>query len=87
MTLRAIPPAALAAVSIIALAGCSTHSSAPDPTTIGTGDRAAVIKEPNGFRNIAFSCFGTNGVYVTSAGADDSLPSSVYVVPLDVNCK
>ena len=71
------------------ISACSaTHQSAPGPTptSIGNGNNAAVIQEPNGFRNVAFSCFGSNGVYVTSAAADDSLPSSVFVVPNDPHC-
>jgi hypothetical protein len=55
---------------------------------------ALIINEPKGFRNVAFKCFGPNGVYVTSRGdalsagnQGSELPSSVYVVAGDENCK
>jgi hypothetical protein len=86
---RTLADAAVAVLAALALAGCGTHASGVDPTTgnTGQGTNQHVIKEPFGFRNVAFSCFGTNGVYVTSAGADDSLPSSVNVVVNDPQCK
>jgi hypothetical protein len=80
--------AALALVAALALSGCGTPASGTDPTSGNTqqGTNQHVIKEPFGFRNVAFSCFGPNGIYDTSAGADDSLPSTVAVVPNDPNC-
>lgn len=74
-------------VVVAVLAACGgTHSSAPDPK--GTyGTRAHVIQEPDGFRNVTFSCYGPDGVYVTSAKADDTLPSGVAVVANDPNCR
>ena len=72
------------------LAGCGTHSSAPDPApgNVVQGSNAHVIQEPYGFRNVSFSCFGTNGVYVTSRGvSSDDLPSGVFVLANDPNCK
>lgn len=79
------------------LAGCGgSHQSAPDPgNAVGgasPGTNAHVIQEPEGFRNVAFSCFGHNGVYVTSRGAIDSssgpgLTSSVFVVSEDEHCR
>lgn len=72
----------------VLVAGCGgSHQSTPDPTQVGSGQKAAVIQEPYGFRNVAFSCFGGNGVYVTSRSLSSDLPSSVFVVPGDVNCK
>jgi hypothetical protein len=81
----------LAGLSLIAvglLAGCGTHASGKDPVgaNIQQGTNAHTIQMPYGFRNVTFECFGPNGVYVTSAGADDSLPSSVYVVANDPMC-
>lgn len=86
-TATAIAATGLAAV--LALTGCGTHSNAADPTSDNTksGSNQRVIKEPYGFRNVAFSCLGPNGVYVTSAGSADKLPSSVAVVVNDPNCK
>jgi hypothetical protein len=86
---RTISIAILAVVAAAGLTGCGTHASGDDPTSGNTqqGTNQHVIKEPYGFRNVSFSCFGADGVYVTSAGADDSLPSSVYVVTSDPNCK
>lgn len=77
-----------AAAAILGLAGCGTHASGPDPATGNTrpGTNQRVIQDPYGYRNVAFSCNGTVGVYVTSAGADDSLPSTVAVLANDPNC-
>jgi hypothetical protein len=79
--------AALAGAVTFGTAGCNwdSHTDAPTPNA-KPGTHAHVIKMPDGFRNVSVSCDGTNGVYVTSAGADDTLPSSVYVVVRDPNC-
>lgn len=62
---------------------CGTHTDAPDPTGPNTANATNlhVLKMPDGFRNVAYGCdaYG-NMVYVTSASASDTLPSSVYVV-------
>lgn len=82
--------AVLAAAVLLALAGCgATHSDAPDPVSgdVVDGTHAHVIREPDGFRNVSFSCFGVDGVYVTSRGAASDLASSVAVVPNDPQCK
>ena len=84
----------VAGVALLALAlgGCdwNSHSDAPDPCNTGdnchAGTHQRVIKMPDGFRNVAVSCLGTNGVYVTSAGAGDTLPSSTFVLKDDPNC-
>jgi len=76
------------ALSLGALTGCgSSQKSAPDPGG-SPGSNSAVIQLPVGFRNVAFTCFGPNGVYVTSHGVATStdLPSSVFVVPNDSKC-
>lgn len=85
----ALTAAGLGLVAVVALSGCGTHTSAPDPTGANThaGNRQAVIQEPYGFRNVAFSCNGPDGIYVTSAGASDTLPSGVSVVVNDPACK
>jgi hypothetical protein len=78
----------IAAVLLLPLAAAcsSTHKSAPDPHG-DPGTRAHVIQEPYGFRNVAFSCYGPDGIYVTSRSVIDALPSGVSVVPNDPNCK
>lgn len=72
------------------LSGCSasTHQSSPDPDSgnIVDGTQAAIIQMPQQYRNVSFSCFKTNGVYVTSAAIDGSLPSGIAVVPNDPIC-
>lgn len=51
-----------------------------------------VLWMPDGFRNVAFGCNGTTGVYVTSRGWDESgvnlpsLPSGISTVPNDPAC-
>lgn len=76
-------------LAALALVGCSsTHQDAPNPSpsNIVNGTNQYVIQEPDGFRNVAFSCFGTNGVYVTSRSNVDSLASSLFVVVNDPHC-
>jgi hypothetical protein len=80
------------AVALLAACG-SSHQSAPDPgNDVGgatPGTRGHVIQEPDGFRNVSFSCYGLDGVYVTSRGVTTgtALPSSVFVVPNDEHCR
>jgi len=67
---------------------CGSHQDAPTPDKdhIFNGTNAVVIQSADGFRNVYFSCFNTTGIYVTSAGGDDSLPSSVAVLANDPAC-
>lgn len=88
MNRRLLPAAALL---ILALAGCTAaHESAPDvaPSDARPGTHAGAIQEPSGFRNVAFSCHGTVGVYVTSYGLNDSngRVSGIAVLKDDPNC-
>lgn len=81
--------AALAA--LLLLAGCgATKGDAPEPSpsNILNGTNTQVIKMPDGFRNIAFTCYGTVGVYVTSRGVaeTDPQPSGVTVLANDPHC-
>lgn len=84
------------AVGTLALAGCSNDNqqSQSEPVTNNLLTRQVVFTQPDGFRNVAFGCNGTVGVYVTSRGAYKnsgtdiaSLPSSVAVLAADPNCK
>jgi len=79
--------AAIIVTTTISACG-STHNNAPDPvpSNIINGTNQQVIQEPDGYRNVAFSCFGSNGVYVTSRSNVDSLPSSLFVLPNDPHC-
>lgn len=82
---------AVVAVALLALAGCgkSTKSNAPEPTpgNVVDGTGSQVIRMPSGFRNVAFTCYGSNGVYVTSRGdASNPLTSSVFVLAADPHC-
>ena len=75
---------------ILGIVGCSaTHRSSPNPTdeNIVNGTNSHIIQEPNGYRNVAFQCFGPNGVYVSSRSTVDTLPSSIFVVVNDPQCK
>ncbi len=83
---------ALTAVTLgLTLAGCAaSHQDAPDPTAANThaGTHSAVIQEPDGFRNVSFSCNGTTGVYVTSRGvSSDVITSGIAVLANDPACK
>lgn len=86
------------ALSVLLLAGCSeTKTDAPEPTpdNIVNGTNTQVIRMPDGFRNVAFTCYGTTGIYVTSRGWIESsvdknitpLPSDLAVVGNDPKCK
>lgn len=81
------------------MTGCGmtreTKSDAPEPTSdnIVNGTNTQIIRMPDGFRNVAFTCYGTVGVYVTSRGlwqqgnADlTTLPSSIALLPNDPHC-
>lgn len=77
--------------ALVALTGCpATKQDAPEPESgsIRNGTHTRVIKMPNGFRNIAATCEGTTGIYVTSRGVaeTDPQPSSVAVLPNDPAC-
>lgn len=80
----------LAAAAVV-LAGCDvTHQDAPDPTATNThpGTHEAVIQEPNGFRNVAFECNGSTGIYVTSRGvSSDVITSGIAVLADDPACR
>lgn len=95
---------AVAALAVLTLSACSIGGSAkkdaPDvdcnakPSPCINLTHATILREPNGFRNIAFGCMGTTGVYVTSrglfeVGSDTAipLPSSVTVLANDPACK
>lgn len=82
---------------IIAVASCgSTGQKSAEELTeenVQPGTNTKAIQMPEGFRNVAFTCHGTVGVYVTSRGvykvgsADaPALPSGIAVLADDPNC-
>jgi hypothetical protein len=79
------------AASFVLLVGCSAaHTDAPDPApaNINAGTHQKIIQEPDGFRNVAFSCNGTTGIYVTSRGvSSDIITSGISTVANDPACK
>lgn len=87
---------AAVAVGVLLLTGCSpTKEDAPEPTpaNIVDGTHTQVIRMPDGFRNVVFSCYGTTGLYVTSRGVVESgnadlltLPSSIAILANDPKC-
>jgi len=86
----------LSAFGLVMLVGCgaSERNQNVDKKSARDIGPALIINMPRGFRNVAFKCYGPNGVYVTSRGDAFSsgdqgpeLPSSVYVVAGDENCK
>lgn len=90
-------PFLLGAVLLFVLTACGNNSQkdAPEPTpaNIINGTNTQVIQLPDGFRNVAFTCYGSNGIYVTSrgvyqAGGKDATPlaSSVFVLANDPHC-
>lgn len=81
---------ALTLAGLLTAGGCGTKSDAPEPSpsNIINGSNTQVIKMPDGFRNIAFTCYGPVGVYVTSRGVaeTDPQPSGVTVLANDPHC-
>jgi hypothetical protein len=72
------------------LIGCgATHQSGPEPTAANThpGTNEGVIQMPDGFRNVAFECHGSTGVYVTSRSQTSDITSGVAVLANDPACK
>lgn len=86
-----LPKVAAGAALCLLVAGCGVKADAPEPTSdnIVNGTRTQVIRMPDGFRNIAFTCYGTTGVYVTSRGIaeTDPQPSGIAVLPADPRCR
>lgn len=79
-----IVPAALGALLLTTGASCA-HASNNQKVVIPTGP-ASIVQFPYGFRNVAYKCDGPNMIYSGSAGADDTLPPSIAVVPNDPRC-
>lgn len=88
---------ALGIAGVLALTGCTSAAKKdapePAPSNIVNGTATHVIKMPDGFRNVAFTCYGTTGIYVTSRGIFESgnadlttLPSSIAVLANDPGC-
>lgn len=83
--------------ALVFLTGCpgSTKQDAPDPTpdNIFNGTHTQVIRMPEGFRNVATTCRGTTGIYVTSRGLVQesgqnvsTIPSGIFVLANDPSC-
>lgn len=89
MTRRTITKAAvaLAAVAVLALAGCAKmaepFNDAPRSKTENSAP-ADVITFPDGFSNLAAKCDGPNRVYVAFHG--DSAYAALAVVANDPRC-
>lgn len=98
MNKRIVVVLATAATAVLLLSGSSCNpaqESAPevDPANMVDGSNTTIIRMPEGFRNVSFTCNGTVGIYVTSRGfwqngnADAiPLPSGVAVLANDPNC-
>lgn len=76
----------------LVLSGCTSesHQNAPEPTAsqIIDGTHTQVIRMPDGFKNVVFTCWGETGIYVTSRGCDACTitASSIAVVTKDPHC-
>lgn len=90
--------AAVLGLAALLLAGCpgEAQESAPevDPANMIDGSNTTIIRMPEGFRNVSFTCNGTVGIYVTSRGFWQNgnqdaipLPSGVAVLANDPNCR
>lgn len=74
------------------LGSCSaTKQDGPEPASgqIIDGTHTQVLRMPNGFRNVVFTCNGTTGLYVTSRGnvQSDPQPSGIAVLAGDPKCR
>lgn len=78
---------AVAALTLAGLAGCGFNHRSDNASVVQPTGPATVIQFPYGFRNVAYKCDGPNMVYSASAGADDTLPPSIAVIPNDPRCK
>jgi hypothetical protein len=74
-------------IAVLAGADSCDHTSSSDPHQSVPGKNQVVFQNPNGFRNVVFSCNGSTGMYVTSAGVSDTLPSGIAVLANDPACK
>jgi hypothetical protein len=78
------------ALTLALASGCGgeSHSDAPSVPSdqIHELTRVGVIKAPDGFRNVFYGCKGSDEIFITSAGGDDTLPSTVMVVPNSDYC-
>lgn len=88
----------VAAVLLLTASSCDVQKDADfsckdAPAACADGTNTKVILMPDGFRNVAFTCNGSTGIYVTSRGWNQngsgdmpSLPSGIAVVANDPNC-
>lgn len=84
---RAAIAAAIAAVALAFLTGCSKYSEPfKDAPRSGhdNGSPADLIRMPDGFNNAATKCDHGNRIYVTYHG--DSKYAAIAVVPQDPTC-
>lgn len=83
---------AVVVFAALALAGCSgpEQDDGPDPLPENIIDPATVrvIRMPEGFRNVAMTCDGSTGIYVTSRGCESctTVGSGIAVVLGDPRC-
>lgn len=95
---------AVGTLALVTLGGCNwggdAKADAKDvdcnvkPSPCFSLTRASIIRQPDGFRNLSFGCWGTTGIYVTSRGIYEvggqnstPLPSDTEIVPDDIHCK
>lgn len=77
---------------MLSLTACNeTHQDAQTATTEEGGldidySPARVVAFNDGFRNVAFKCDGTYGLYVTSSGEDSLYASSIAVIENHTDC-
>jgi hypothetical protein len=69
----------------MALVSCTGEANASNPASTIDGTKTQVIRMPDGFRNVAFTCHGLTGVYVTAHQGSQS-STDVAVVINDPKC-
>lgn len=86
MKKRTLPLAAVGALTVGLLSACWGNHASSNASVVQPTGPATIVQFPYGFRNVAYKCDGPNMIYSGSAGANDSLPPSIAVVPNDPRC-
>lgn len=80
-----LPALGVVAASFMLGMALTNHTSTPDPESTIEGTKTQVIRMPDGFRSVAFTCHGLTGLYVTANDGSQS-STDVAIVVNDPKC-